>query len=245
MFATAQEHADAERLLFDIVSTEPQLPTREVVARLQAQYPDATHYFVYTTYEKYNWTFKNVSHKQTYKHLHDNLECYEAYTPLIKQIPLIHIKYMDEMSIVSREIRKKRGVGPANQPVRVVNGDSLTEHYAVSMMVGFHDASSQHVPVLLDMRAEGMNTSLDFAAFVGAAVTVGFLVSGDVLVCDNAKVHKQPFITLELERISRATQHRHRLSADVQSGTESVRAHIRLREEQPAPHARFIALILQ
>jgi len=64
--------------------------------------------------------------------------------------------------------------------------------------VGLHEPSSPHAPTLLSMRAEGMDTSLDFARFVVEAVLIGFLASGDMLVCDNAKVHKQPFIIIEL-----------------------------------------------
>lgn len=59
--------------MFAVVIAEPQLPTREVVARVQSQYPDVTHYFVYATYEKYNWTFKKASHKQTLKFTHENI----------------------------------------------------------------------------------------------------------------------------------------------------------------------------
>ena len=92
------------------------------------------------------------------------------------------------IALARTEIRKKRGVGPAGEPVIVVNDDSLTEHFAITMMVGFHQPTSVHGAVLLDMRAEGMNTPLDFGAFVVAAVVCNFLVAGDVLVCDNAKV---------------------------------------------------------
>ena len=56
----------------------------------------------------------------------------------------------------------------------------------------------RHNPVFLEYRVDGMNTSLDFCKFVVKAVMEGFLVPGDVLVCDNAKVHKSPFMTIEL-----------------------------------------------
>jgi hypothetical protein len=78
------------------------------------------------------------------------------------------------------------------------NNDSLSEHYAVTLMIGLHDANVQQNPVFLEYRIDGMNTSLDFCKFVVKAVTEGFLVPGDVLVCDNAKVHKSPFMTVEL-----------------------------------------------
>jgi transposase len=95
-------------------------------------------------------------------------------------------------------LRRNRGVGPKGQPVYASNNDSLSEHYAVTLMIGLHDANVQQNPVFLEYRIDGMNTSLDFCKFVVKAVTEGFLVPGDVLVCDNAKVHKSPFMTVEL-----------------------------------------------
>jgi hypothetical protein len=96
------------------------------------------------------------------------------------------------------ELRRKRGVGPKGKPVYATNNDSLADHYAVTLMIGVHDANVQQNPVFLEYRVDGMNTSLDFCKFVVKAVVEGFLVPGDVLVCDNAKVHKSPFMTLEL-----------------------------------------------
>ena len=76
-----------------------------------------------------------------------------------------------------------------------MNNDSISENYAVTLMVGLY---GQLNPVFLEYRMDGMNTSLDFCKFVIKAVNEDFLVPGDVLVCDNAKVHKSPFMTLEL-----------------------------------------------
>ena len=95
----------------------------------------------------------------------------------------------------SAELRRNRGVGPKGQPVFAVNNDSISENYAVTLMVGLY---AQLNPLFLEYRVDGMNTSLDFCKFVVKAVNEGFLVQGDVLVCDNAKVHKSPFMTLEL-----------------------------------------------
>jgi len=93
------------------------------------------------------------------------------------------------------ELRRNRGVGPKGQPVYAVNNDSISENYAVTLMVGLYGDMN---PVYLEYRADGMNTSVDFCKFVVKAVNEGFLVPGDVLVCDNAKVHKAAFVTLEL-----------------------------------------------
>jgi transposase len=97
------------------------------------------------------------------------------------------------------ELRKQRGWAPAGTTPIVVNNDSLVDHYAVTLMVGFHAPPSQREPVFLDFRNDGMNTSCDFLSFVVGAVRMGFLVSGDVLICDNAKVHTAPLMTMHLK----------------------------------------------
>jgi hypothetical protein len=97
------------------------------------------------------------------------------------------------------ELRKQLGWAPAGTTPIVVNNDSLVDHYAVTLMVGFHAPNSQQLPIFLDFRNDGMNTSGDFFSFVVGAVRLGFLVSGDVVVCDNAKVHTAPMMTMHLK----------------------------------------------
>lgn len=80
-----------------------------------------------------------------------------------------------------------------------MNNDSLTEHYAVTLMIGFHAPNSTQSPVFLDFRNDGTNTAVDFLSFVVGAVHQGFLVSGDILICDNAKVHTSPLMTMRLK----------------------------------------------
>ena len=59
----------------------------------------------------------------------------------------------------SAELRRNRGVGPKGQPVFAVNNDSISENYAVTLMVGLY---GQLNPLFLEYRVDGMNTSLDF-----------------------------------------------------------------------------------
>lgn len=99
----------------------------------------------------------------------------------------------------NKELRKKRGWAPAGTTPIVVNNDSLVEHYAVTLMIGFHAPNSAQPPVFVDFRDNGMNTSADFLTFVVGAVHLGFLAPGDVLICDNAKIHTSPMMTIQLK----------------------------------------------
>ena len=107
------EHADHER------RRQHELHT------LDPRLAGITRNWVYTTLKKYGWSFKNVSHKQRLKFTSDNIECVcarpflasrvAAHRPawhaaqvdedlrvtLIKNIPLVRIKYLDEASFVS------------------------------------------------------------------------------------------------------------------------------------------------
>jgi hypothetical protein len=65
-----------------------------------------------------------------------------------------------------------------------------------------------------------VNTSCDFLSFVVGAVQMGFLVSGDVLICDNAKVHTAPLMTMHLKAFL-AAEYLLALLTDLFSRTES------------------------
>lgn len=118
----------AEECLFTLYLEQNTQTTSDVVNKLHTLDPrlaGITRNWVYTTLKKYGWSFKNVSHKQRLKFTSDNtssafarvLFCrVVAHRPawhaaqvdedlrvtLIKNIPLIRIKYLDEASFVSR-----------------------------------------------------------------------------------------------------------------------------------------------
>jgi len=156
-----------------------------------------TRYDVYRTFHKYKYSFKNKSLKNKLKFTLQNVIWYGIYCDMILRVPLRFLKYLDEAHFSSRDLRVNKGWAPCGQRLMGSNDDSLSENFSVTLMTGLHDASSPHGPVLLDVRTD-TNTSLDFCKFIVAAVTEGFLGAGDVLVCDNASVHKSPFLTLEL-----------------------------------------------
>jgi len=90
------------------------------------------------------------------------------------------------------------GISQSGTPAIHINEDSISETCCITMMIGIHPDGVQQNPVFLSYR-DGTNTSVDFSNFVHEAVEAGFLVPGDVLVCDNAAIHKAPFITAELK----------------------------------------------
>lgn len=109
---------------------------------------------------------------------------------------------------LAAELRRQRGVAPCGAPAVATNGDSLCEHYSVTIMVGLPPVGQPDAPtVFVNYRADGTNTASDLLAFVVAAVNGGFLKSGDVLLADNASIHKVPAMMLQLKAVPRCVQH--------------------------------------
>ena len=100
---------------------------------------------------------------------------------MVKQIAVHRLKYLDEASFASRgapppppppdaraptagarplaaELRRQRGVAPCGAPAVATNGDSLCEHYSVTIMVGLPPVGQPDAPtVFVNYRADGTN----------------------------------------------------------------------------------------
>lgn len=79
----------------------------------------------------------------------------------------------------------RRVLSPRGERTHAVNGVSLSFSVHVTLLVTL---TNNDVPVVLELRT-GTNTGLDFARFVIWVVQRGYLVEGDFLVVDGAKVH--------------------------------------------------------
>ena len=66
----------AESAVFDLLEADDTMTTLELHAALvalDAAFSDVTKNFVYRTYKKYEYTFKNRRYKQTHKFTDENL----------------------------------------------------------------------------------------------------------------------------------------------------------------------------
>jgi hypothetical protein len=80
---------------------------------------------------------------------------------------------------------RRRYIGPKGHKPNVKASQSMTESYSATMLTSLEPGSP---PCFVQFR-EQSNTALDFVQFLLEAVQAGFLKRGDILVCDNARIH--------------------------------------------------------
>jgi hypothetical protein len=85
------------------------------------------------------------------------------------------------------ELTRRRGVGPRGRTLNVVEDVDLNETIKVFLLTNVVNPT----PVYVSMRSGGeANNRFDFMDFIITCVRNGQLVAGDVLVLDNAPIHK-------------------------------------------------------
>lgn len=97
------------------------------------------------------------------------------------------------------ELVRRRGVCEVGEPCDVVADYDLSETVKVFLVT----LPYQHInPIHVEMRiGGGANDQFDVLLFVVSCISLGLLVRGDVLVIDNASIHKSQDILPPLQRL--------------------------------------------
>lgn len=98
-------------------------------------------------------------------------------------------------SSLCADFAPRRVVSPIGERTFVIRGVPLNFSVHVTILTSLTNGNN---PVIVDLR-RGTNTGFDFARFVAWAIHAGYLIAGDVLVVDGARVH--------FTRATRATLH--------------------------------------
>ena len=85
------------------------------------------------------------------------------------------------------ELVRRRGVSGVGEPVQCVSDYDLNGTIKVFLLTS---VALNTPPVHVHMRRGGANDAFDFLLFIVECVSLGVLVRGDVLVLDNATIHK-------------------------------------------------------
>jgi len=152
--------------------------------------------------KKWRWSPKISSEEQIQKYSIKNVEYYVDYLLEIQTIPWHHIKFLDEshfrasgafLKIILNQIKSdlniselhnRRVWSPIGKAITATRKAPLDMGYSLTIMTSL----SVENPILVDLRYKS-NTQYDFFAFVAHAIESKFLVPGDVLVVDNARIH--------------------------------------------------------
>jgi len=138
-------------------------------------------------FTKWRWSFQKPDVKQIYKYTPRNLNHYFDYIIWQSKIPWKHLKFIDEAHFSSRDLLRQKAISRIGVTPVVINPFSLDERCSLTLMTSLD--SSLPFPFILDKPRES-NDQWDFADFVTYLCDYGFLVAGDFLIVDNAKVHR-------------------------------------------------------
>eukprot|EP00005_Dracoamoeba_jomungandri_P001478 CAMPEP_0174257486 /NCGR_PEP_ID=MMETSP0439-20130205/6612_1 /TAXON_ID=0 /ORGANISM="Stereomyxa ramosa, Strain Chinc5" /LENGTH=188 /DNA_ID=CAMNT_0015340581 /DNA_START=511 /DNA_END=1074 /DNA_ORIENTATION=- len=94
------------------------------------------------------------------------------------------LKYLDESHFEPKGHLSRKARGPEGETTVLINDVLLSKSFSITLLT----TPTHTRPFILDIR-EGSNTQWDFLAFVKYAVAAGYLVAGDILIMDNARVH--------------------------------------------------------
>ena len=97
------------------------------------------------------------------------------------------------------QLVRQRVLSECGTPCNVVSEYDLSETIKVTMLT----LPYQHVnPIHVEMRPGGRaNDQFDFLLFVARCISERLLLRGDVLVIDNASIHKAQHVLLPLQRL--------------------------------------------
>jgi len=138
-------------------------------------------------FKKWGWSFKVPDRRaQLQKFTWDNIRYYCDFTLQILDIPLVKCKFLDEATYNSKDLNRRRVIGPANTRQHITNKTSISATYTVTLMTSVDPNTP---PVMIDVR-EGTNSGIDFLNFVTNMLEQGWLSDGDFLFVDNAKIHR-------------------------------------------------------
>jgi len=95
------------------------------------------------------------------------------------------IKFLDESHILPKGLRKNKALSVVNQRIWLTAADLNQKHCSITLL----SSTVNDPPFLFDIR-EDSNTSVDFVSFIISAMSKRFLNPNDIIILDNASVHK-------------------------------------------------------
>jgi len=96
------------------------------------------------------------------------------------------LKFFDESSFDPRELRRLYGWAEKGRELNVVKDKTGHTTYTVTLLTSLVNQP----PFFVSHPQDGRNDAFDFLAFVLSVLEAGYVVPGDVMIGDNASIHK-------------------------------------------------------
>jgi len=117
----------------------------------------------------------------------ENFHRYVDYFNYIKHIDPRKLKFVDEASCMSRNLRRKYILSNIGERSYDINPEKLDKTISVLLMTSISKPEDQ-LPIVFHLR-EDTNKDVDYLEFVRFLIEQGHLSNGDILFADNATIH--------------------------------------------------------
>jgi len=134
---------------------------------------------------QWGYSWKKPESRNRNKFTIRNMLRWLVFTKWIKQQPRHRIKYLDEVHFEPKSIRRRRGIAPIGYRVIQIHDEFLSERYSMILMTHLDPTKPPATFRLFDNTVDSLNVM----AFLFDCIRTGQLVSGDILVMDNAAIH--------------------------------------------------------
>lgn len=143
--------------------------------------------------KRMGYSYKQGSFVHVNKYNMDNLKYYFYYLENVRKIDLNSLKYCDEAHYVSRKLFQSKGFALKNTRIFAFKNVPLNTSISCTILTSL--CSQEAIPVI-SLR-ENSNKATDFIKFTKFCLENQHLVSGDLYIVDNSRVH-----TSEIELIT-------------------------------------------
>jgi len=195
---TEEQRNQIKMSLSKMVSDDASLTLKEYSRRMAVLYPDLliTHHYVARIFRSWQWTWKVPEIRQMEKYSEENLQRYKEFLAWRIATEDTRIVFMDEAHFASRNLWRKKAIGPRGQRVIKVHSLPIDESFTITLMTCLTSA----YPVSLCSR-KGTNSSDDFLGFLKDVLEAGKIQPNSILVIDNARVHTAHGIGVDLNTL--------------------------------------------
>jgi len=175
--------------LWQIIRANTGFTLQEIKKSLLDNYQyDYSRNWISKKLKAWRWSMRKVSPTQYSKYTFENISYYLRYVTWFHDLgDWRRVKFMDEVHFNYKDFQTRaRAWGPVNTPRTSLAHGNLSMSFSASVMISADPA--QEEPTFVDIR-EQSNSGDDFATFIQACISFGFLRAGDILIFDNAAVH--------------------------------------------------------
>jgi len=144
---------------------------------------------------KWKWTWRICAKIQVQKFTILNMTRYANYVYWFSAQNWSKVKFVDEVHFSSKNVSQRKLVGPKNTKLVMLNKGPIDTRLTATVLT----VPERNIQPLEIWIRDDTNTSYDFTKFILNSIESKALVSGDILVCDNASVHggEDTFVILQ------------------------------------------------